>query len=48
MFDGGKYDSRADIWSLGCIIFSICNFDYPFNAVNEQKLIEKVKNMPHK
>ena len=48
MFDGSQYDSKADIWSIGCIIFSICNFDYPFYAPNEKKMIEKVRTMRHR
>ena len=33
------YDNRTDIWSLGCIIFQLCNQDVPFIAPNETKLI---------
>ena len=32
---GVGYDCRTDIWSLGCIILQLCNFDVPFNALNE-------------
>ena len=34
-----EYDSRADIWSLGCVIFMMCNNDTPFYAHSESKLI---------
>ena len=42
------YDCRTDIWSLGCIIFQMCNFDVPFNALNEVRLIEKIKKTKHR
>ena len=43
MFEGTQYDYRVDIWSIGCIIYQLCNFDYPFVAPTEQKMIDKVK-----
>lgn len=47
--DGAEgYDSRTDIWSLGCIIFQICNQDVPFNAQSEPRLIEKIKKTKHR
>ena len=47
--DGAEgYDSRTDIWSLGCIIFQICNQDVPFNAQSEARLIEKIKKTKHR
>ena len=48
MLDGSQHDSRADIWSLGCVIFSICNFDFPFNAQSEKRLTEKIRTVAHK
>ena len=33
------HDGRTDIWSFGCILFQLCNFDVPFNALNEKRLI---------
>jgi serine/threonine protein kinase len=48
MLDGSQHDSRADIWSLGCVINSICSFDFPFNAQSEKRLIEKIKTVAHK
>ena len=43
-----EYDSRADIWSLGCVIFMICNNDTPFYAHSESKLIQKICYSQHK
>jgi NIMA (never in mitosis gene a)-related kinase 2 len=31
----GGYDNRTDIWSFGCILYEMCNFDAPFNALTE-------------
>jgi serine/threonine protein kinase len=32
MFDGSSYDYKTDIWSLGCVIFAMCNFSHAFDA----------------
>jgi len=37
-----EFDTRADIWSLGCIIYELCTFQMPFNSSNERGLIEKI------
>ena len=42
------YDCRTDIWSLGCIIYQICNFDVPFIDKTENNLINKIKFMTHR
>lgn len=46
--NGGGYDNRTDIWSFGCTILQLCNNDVPFNALNEQRLIQKIKWMQHR
>ena len=33
------YDSKTDIWSFGCILIRLCNFDTPFMAMGENRLI---------
>ena len=48
MLEGTDYDSRADIWSLGCVIFNMHSFDYPFNAGSEERMVQKICNHPHK
>ena len=48
MFDSCDYDSKTDIWSLGCILFQLCNFDFPFNAYKEEKLIQNIQQGRHK
>jgi NIMA (never in mitosis gene a)-related kinase len=47
MFDGSSYDDKTDIWSLGCVIFSLCNFSHAFDAQTEKRLIEKIRFMQH-
>ena len=44
----GGYDCRTDIWSFGCILYQLCNFDAPFNALTELKLVNKIKLSNHK
>jgi serine/threonine protein kinase len=48
MLNGGEYDSRCDVWSLGCLLFSIVNLDMPFTANTKEKLTDKIKHLPHK
>lgn len=31
---GGKYDTSADIWSVGCIMFELLTGDYLFDPHN--------------
>ena len=39
MFDGAECDQRVDVWSLGCMLFQLCNNDFPFTAPDEKGLI---------
>ena len=34
MLSNNYHDFKADIWSLGCIIFNLCHFDFPFSDTN--------------
>ena len=38
------YNSKADIWSLGCVVFELCNLKHPFKAHNLDLLFTKVQN----
>ena len=38
------YDSKADIWSFGCIAFEMCNLTQPFQAPDIRQLNDKVQN----
>ena len=37
------YNMKADIWSLGCVIYEICMLKPPFNATDMDGLFEKVQ-----
>ena len=36
------YDSKSDIWSLGCVIYELCALNPPFRAQNMEELFKKV------
>ena len=38
-----EYNSKADIWSLGCVIFELCNLKQPFQASGLDRLYRKVQ-----
>lgn len=38
------YDSKSDVWSLGCVVYELCSFNYPFNSANLLGLIVKISN----
>ena len=38
-----KYDSKTDIWSLGCVAFELCNFKQPFQAPDIDGLFLQVQ-----
>lgn len=40
--DKNVYSYKSDIWSLGCIIYELCNLRTPFDAQSHFGLIRKV------
>ena len=46
--DVAGYDNRVDIWSLGVVLFQLCELlSSPFTANIEQRLVYKIRNVPH-
>ena len=37
------YDTKTDIWSLGCLIYELCMLKPPFDASSIKELYKKVK-----
>ena len=38
------YNSKGDVWALGCILYELCTFNKPFVASNPAALILKIIN----
>jgi NIMA (never in mitosis gene a)-related kinase 1/4/5 len=36
------YDSKSDIWSLGCVLYEMCCLKTPFRATDMKGLFDKV------
>lgn len=44
IWKGQKYDSKCDIWALGCIIYEMCSLLPPFRAQDFPGLYQAVTN----
>ena len=40
--EGKPYNSKSDVWALGCILYELCTFKKPFNAFNQAALCMKI------
>ena len=40
--EGKPYNSKSDVWALGCILYEMCTFKKPFNAFNQAALCMKI------
>ena len=38
------YNSKGDVWALGCILYELCTFEKPYSASNPAALILKIIN----
>lgn len=43
IFTGGGYTSKVDMWSAGCILYSMLSGRLPFNSEYLNDLIEDIK-----
>jgi NIMA (never in mitosis gene a)-related kinase len=39
-----SYNSKSDIWALGCLAYELCALEPPFQAKNHMGLIAKIKS----
>lgn len=48
MWKGEKYNNKADIWMLGCVLFELCTLRKPFMGSNMIELMNNIINEPVK
>ncbi|CAO1629870.1 unnamed protein product [Parajaminaea phylloscopi] len=41
---GASYDTKSDIWALGCIVYELCALRPPFDATSQAELTIKIKS----
>ena len=39
---GNAYDKKADIWSLGCVLYEMCMFKRPFQDSTREGVYKKI------
>ena len=44
MCEGKPYDTKSDVWALGCLIFELAVLKPPFQAANQALLVRKIIN----
>ena len=43
---GKPYDSKADVWAIGVILYELITFRKPFDSVSIYGVFEKIKKAP--
>ena len=46
LFHGKEYNSKSDMWSLGCLLYEMCELHPPFQANSLPALMNKVVHHP--
>lgn len=44
IFDMKDYDAKADVWSIGCVLFEMCAGEPPFKGSNHRELLMNIKS----
>lgn len=44
MCEGKPYDTKSDVWALGCLMFELAVLKPPFQAANQALLVRKIIN----
>ena len=44
LFRNKPYSYKSDVWSLGCILYELCNFKHAFDAQSYNALAMKILN----
>ncbi|KAJ3371786.1 Serine/threonine-protein kinase Nek2 [Kappamyces sp. JEL0680] len=43
LVDSARYNSKSDMWALGCLIYELCCLEPPFISKTQSGLIDKIK-----
>jgi serine/threonine protein kinase len=42
VYENQPYNSKSDVWAMGCILYELCTFKHPFEASNILRLVENI------